>query len=117
MNIDSTTESQSVGEGLTVGQTLSMLRQGAVLVDVRTPSEFRAGHAFCAVNIQLGWLATDIPVEYPDRTIVTICSYGNRSSRAAADLVSDGIRAFFVAGGLASWRQAGERVVLSPVKN
>lgn len=105
---------QVPGSGLTVAETLAMLRAGAVLVDVRTPSEYRMSHAVPAIHIQLGWLATDLPAMAPGRAVVTICSYGNRSSQGAARLAADGHRAFFVAGGLTSWREAGERVVGSP---
>lgn len=104
------------GGGLTVAQARDELARGAVLVDVRTPSEYRHGHAFPAIHIQLGWLATDVPVQIPGRTIVTICSFGNRASQAAAQLAADGIRAFYITGGLSAWRDAGELVVSSPVR-
>lgn len=103
-----------VGAGLSVAQTLAELRAGAVLVDVRTTNEYRLSHASPAIHIQLGWLATDLPVQAPGRTVITICSYGNRSSQGAVQLAADGYRAFFVAGGLSAWREAGERVVSSP---
>ncbi|WP_051208119.1 rhodanese-like domain-containing protein [Propionicicella superfundia] len=102
------------GSGIGVGEALAELRAGAVLVDVRTPNEYRTAHAQPAIHIQLGWLATDVPAQVPGRTIVTICSYGNRASQAAAQLAADGYRAFFVRGGLAAWREAGERVVSTP---
>lgn len=102
------------GSGISVAEALAQLHDGAALVDVRTPSEYRMAHAQPAIHIQLGWLATDVPVQLPGRTIVTICSYGNRASQAAAQLAADGYRAYFVRGGLAAWRDAGERVVASP---
>lgn len=103
----------AAGSGIGVPDALAELRAGAVLVDVRTPSEYRREHASPAIHIQLGWLATDVPAQLPGRTIVTICSYGNRASQAAAQLAADGVRAFFITGGLRAWRAAGESVVAS----
>lgn len=102
------------GSGISVAEALARVHDGAALVDVRTPSEYRVAHAQPAIHVQLGWLATDVPVQLPGRTIVTICSYGNRASQAAAQLAADGYQAYFVRGGLAAWREAGERVVASP---
>lgn len=49
------------GSGIGVPDALAELRAGAVLVDVRTPSNCRREHASPAIHIQLGWLATDVP--------------------------------------------------------
>ncbi len=102
------------GSGLTVKEALAKLHAGAVLVDVRTPSEYRASHALPAIHIQLGWLATDVPAQIPGKSIITVCSYGNRASQAARQLAADGYDAYYISGGLSSWRAAGEKVVASP---
>lgn len=102
------------GTGITVAQTLAELRTGAVLVDVRTPSEYRHQHAPMAINVQLGWVSTEVPLIADGRTVITICSYGNRSSQAARLLAGAGHRAFYVHGGLTAWQAAGERAISTP---
>ncbi len=101
------------GTGISVRQVLAELATGAVLIDVRTNSEFRHGHAPMAINVQLGWLSTEAPILAAGRTVITICMHGNRSSQGARLLALDGWRAFYVLGGLTAWTAAGERVISS----
>lgn len=84
-----------------------------MMIDVRTASEYRHGHAPMAINVQLGWVSTEVPLLAEGRTVITVCSYGNRSSQAARLLAGDGWRAFYLDGGLTAWRGAGEKVVSS----
>jgi rhodanese-related sulfurtransferase len=65
---------------------------GSPLLDVRTPDEFRAGHAEGSVNIPLGRLS-GAAAELPDgAVVVTMCQAGGRSGRAVALLHGRGIR-------------------------
>ena len=67
-----------------------LVAEGAVLLDVRSPSEYAGGHAPGAVNIPVDELA-DRKAELPaGKPIVTYCSAGVRSARAAGMLRSDG---------------------------
>lgn len=79
----------------------------AILLDVREPAEWRAGHAPDARHIPLGQLAQRAG-ELPDgRPVITVCRSGHRSARAAAFLARDGREVFNVAGGMAAWAHAG----------
>ena len=62
-----------------------LLSQGdAVLVDVREPAEWSAGHAPQATHLPLGDLrAQDVP---PAATVIIVCRSGNRSAKAADQL-------------------------------
>jgi rhodanese-related sulfurtransferase len=68
----------------------SMLGQkGKVLViDVRTPAEYKSGHIPEAVNVPITVLPRRIRAMHvsKDTTIVTMCDHGGRSSRAALEL-------------------------------
>ncbi|MHC1769827.1 MAG: rhodanese-like domain-containing protein [Verrucomicrobiia bacterium] len=64
------------------------LAQGALVIDVRSPEEFRAGHLSKAVNIPLGELASDLPRQVKDKNQVLLlhCLSGGRSEVARHQL-------------------------------
>src|SRR5690606_35784461 len=66
---------------------------GAVVVDVRSPDEFAAGHVDGAINIPLDTLADSAAALPRDAAIVTVCGKGGgRSERAASALRALGFR-------------------------
>jgi hydroxyacylglutathione hydrolase len=80
---------------------------GAVLLDVRESSEWRAGHAPGAIHIPYEHVrerASEIP---PGRPIITYCAGGIRSSLAASILESAGRDVANLRGGFGAWRSAG----------
>jgi len=84
---------------------------GALLLDVRNPDEWQAGHAEGAAWIPMSELAErqeEIPT---DREIVVICKSGARSGRVAQALVAAGYEAANVAGGADAWQAAGFPIV------
>lgn len=60
----------------------------AVLIDVREPSEFDAGHATGAVNIPRGVIEMQMLAKYPDadQSIVLYCATGARAKLSAEQL-------------------------------
>ncbi|GAB4083159.1 rhodanese-like domain-containing protein [Modestobacter muralis] len=81
----------------------------AVLVDVREPGEWVAGHAPEAVHIPLGELRADsVPGDLP---VVAICRSGNRSGKAADALAAAGRPVHNVTGGMKAWAAAGQSVI------
>lgn len=93
-----------------VDRALSLLDDGAVLVDVREPAEWRSGHAPRARHIPLGRLAQETRRLPSDTPVVVMCASGMRSRGAAAHLRAAGYRATSLSGGLAAWRAAGGAV-------
>ncbi len=77
------------------------ITSGALIVDVRTPGEYEAGHYPGAVNIPLDEIDARI-IEFGDvnRPIVVYCRSGNRSARAKAILEAHGFRDVTNGGGL-----------------
>lgn len=66
------------------------IANGAVILDVRTESEFNTGHIKGAVNIPLSRLHRGpIPLD-KNRTYITVCSHGLRSVKAASLLKEQG---------------------------
>ncbi len=92
------------------GRAAELLERGeAVLLDVREPQEWAAGHAPQAVHLPLGLLAPGA-VER-DRPIIAACRSGNRSGKAADALAAAGVRVHNLAGGMKAWTERGLPVV------
>ncbi|ADI04923.1 hypothetical protein SBI_01802 [Streptomyces bingchenggensis BCW-1] len=91
----------------------------AVLLDVREPEEWAAGHAPGAVLAPLSGLTAGAPLPQgvQDRALVVICRTGNRSRQAVELLVGRGIDAVDVTGGMGAWAEAGLPVVARPGDN
>jgi phage shock protein E len=60
------------------------LREGALVIDVRSPEEFRGGHLPNAINIPLGDLRDSLPRRVKDKRQVLLlhCLSGGRSGVA-----------------------------------
>lgn len=83
--------------------------EGALLLDVREPAEWAAGHAPDALHVPLGSLDGDrLP---GDRRIVAVCRSGHRSAHAALALRAWGYDAMNLDGGMQAWAAAGLPVV------
>ncbi|GIE28960.1 sulfurtransferase [Actinoplanes italicus] len=87
-----------------------LVRDGsAVLVDVREPDEWAAGHAPHARHLPLGVLN---PADVPgDRPVIAVCRSGKRSAVATGRLRDAGLDARNLTGGMNAWAQAGLPVV------
>jgi phage shock protein E len=60
-----------------------LIKQGAVILDVRSKEEFKGGHVKGAINIPLDTLSSDIKkIGNKDTYIITCCLSGGRSSMA-----------------------------------
>ena len=93
------------------GQAATLADSGAILLDVREPHEWQAGHAPRAQHILFGQLsrrAAEVPRR---RDVVTVCRSGARSARAAAMLAPDGREVSNLGGGMRAWARAGLPVV------
>ena len=79
-----------------------------VLIDVRTPQEFAAGHIEGACNLPAPDLRRRWRELDPGRPTYLTCSSGNRSSLAASILEPHGFTSLFnVAGGMTGYSAAG----------
>jgi len=88
-----------------------LVQAGAVLLDVREPHEWTAGHAPMARHIPLSQLARRSGELPSGRRIVTVCRSGHRSAKAATTLASTGWQVTNLCGGMRAWARAGMAVV------
>ena len=80
----------------------------ALLIDVRDPGEWRAGHVAGAAHIPLAQLPARLDALPRDRALLLFCESGLRSGVAAALLRHHGFaRAANVAGGRVAWAAQG----------
>ena len=83
----------------------------AVVVDVRTPGEYAAGHLAGAVNVDfLGDFETQMGAFDRERPVYLYCASGTRSGRAASLLERMGFRTVVNAGSYSSLVEAGAEV-------
>ena len=87
------------------------LDTGSVMVDVRGPGEWRAGHAPQAIHIPLDQLTRRLAELPADRPIITVCRSGHRSATASGLLRGVGRSASNLTGGMNAWADAGLPVV------
>ncbi len=68
------------------------IKNGAFLVDVRTPGEFASGSVKGAVNIPLDLVSNQLSKFKGKKNIVVFCRSGSRSSQAKRILEQNGIQ-------------------------
>lgn len=91
-------------------QIAQLLTDGAVLIDVRTPEEYRTGHIDKAINIPLAEIAEQNTqlLSLRDKKVVLYCRSGYRAGKASEllkALAFDDIN--HLDGDILGWQQAG----------
>jgi phage shock protein E len=87
---------------------------GLVILDVRTPPEFAAGHIASAVDVDLAGATfeTDVANLDPKAPYFVYCHTGRRSADAVAYLRQHGFSSVYeLEGGISAWEAAGLPVV------
>ena len=97
---------------ISMEEAVAMMAQetGYIILDVRRPDEFAAGHIPNAINVPNESIGTsDIP-ELPDKDqlIMVYCRSGRRSKEASEKLVKLGYTNIVEFGGIQDWK--GETV-------
>lgn len=81
-----------------------------VLVDVRTPAEFRASAIAGSTNLPLGdmkrW-APELARLAGDRPVALVCRTGRRAEEARRRLATSGVELAVLDGGVVAWAEAG----------
>jgi rhodanese-related sulfurtransferase len=77
-------------------------RNGAQIIDVRTPGEFKTGHIQGSINIPLQSLSGSLSKIKKDKPVITCCASGMRSASAKNILKSAGFSEVHNGGGWSS---------------
>ncbi|WP_370898429.1 rhodanese-like domain-containing protein [Chryseobacterium gossypii] len=75
-----------------------LIKNGAVILDVRTEKEYETGHIAGSKNISLGTIRERYTELDPDATYITVCSHGLRSVKVEAILKEKGFRHVYNGG-------------------
>lgn len=81
----------------------ALVKQGAMILDVRSKSEFDSGHIRGAVNISVDQLTSNLSkLKDKSKPIITCCASGMRSASAKNILQSNGYTQVYNGGGWSS---------------
>ena len=84
------------------------ISDGALIVDVRAPSEYRSGHIAGSLNVPLGRLVSQMGDRPRTQPVVLVCESGSRSAIGASLLTAAGFtNVTNLTGGISGWRREG----------
>lgn len=100
---------------ISVSDAEQAIQEAAILLDVREPDEYAAGHLQGAVNIPRGLLEFKMSgspeLSARDLNIVVYCKTSGRAALAASTLHEMGyLQVKSIAGGFDAWIQAGKSI-------
>lgn len=75
-----------------------LMRNGAIVLDVRSKGEYQGGHIRGSVNIPVNRLTENLSKLKKDKVIITCCASGSRSGVARRILKSNGYTQVYNAG-------------------
>lgn len=76
-----------------------LIKNGAVIVDVRSPNEFQYGHIKNSLNIPLQSLGSQLGKIDKNKVVITCCASGMRSASAKSILKAKGYPVVHNGGG------------------
>ena len=97
-----------------IEQAEKQLADGAQLLDVRTPEEWKEGHLEKAKLVTLskeGFVEKAKAELDPKKPVLVYCKSGGRSAKAAKQLREAGFTVYDLDGGITAWQKAGKPVV------
>jgi rhodanese-related sulfurtransferase len=85
---------------------LAVNREGAQLVDIREPNDYKTAHIAGAINIPLAQLTESTSRLDKTKPVVVICATGQRALTAVTTLQQQGYpQVAILDGGMATWRR------------
>lgn len=102
--------SRGLSARVSPGKAVQMMNQSnAMVVDIRSSSQFEQAHVIHAVNIPQAELESGVKKieRYRDKPVIVVCANGTQSVAAVKKLQKLGFEhAAVLAGGLAAWKSA-----------
>jgi len=103
------TESRRGAPGVSIHEaTLLINKEKAIVLDLRSNAEFKAGHINDAVNLPYTSLASRISEldKYKGRPVILVCKMGQHAKAASKTLTQAGFDAKRLNGGMMEWGSA-----------
>ncbi len=88
--------------GLNSVDYASLVKNGALILDVRSKGEFSTGHIRGSLNIPVQELENNLKKLKKDQIIITCCASGMRSASAKSILLNNGFKEVHNGGGWSS---------------
>ncbi|HEX7556862.1 MAG TPA: rhodanese-like domain-containing protein [Leptolinea sp.] len=105
----------TLAKEISPAQVSRLQKDGALILDVREPDEWNAGHISGATLIPLGDLSNKLNDIPRDKQIVVVCRTGSRSATGRDILLNAGFpRVTSMGGGMTQWTAAGFPVIAGP---
>jgi phage shock protein E len=80
-----------------------LIKEGAIIIDVRTKGEYQQGHIKGSLNIAVDTLRNNLPkLKDKNKPVITCCASGMRSASAKSILQSNGYTNVYNGGGWSS---------------
>lgn len=89
-------------------EIVTLINQGATVIDVREPAEYAKGHIGDALGIPLDTLDKHLNklAENKDKPIIVACNMGSRSPAACKKLTQQGFKTVYtLKGGMQAWEE------------
>ncbi|MEJ0086053.1 MAG: rhodanese-like domain-containing protein [Pseudomonadota bacterium] len=86
---------------------IRLMNQGALVLDIRKPEQFAAGHVNGAKQLDSDKILTagDTFKRFKEKPVIVYCDSGSLAAAAARQLTQQGFtKAFTLRGGFAAWR-------------
>jgi phage shock protein E len=83
-----------------------VVKQGGIIVDVRSKAEYASGHIKGSLNIPLDTLSSNLSQIKKDKAVITCCASGMRSASAKSILVANGYSEVYNGGGWTSLKNS-----------
>jgi rhodanese-related sulfurtransferase len=81
----------------------ALVKQGAIIVDVRSKGEYKGGHIKGSINIDVSTLGANLnQLKDKNKPIITCCASGMRSASAKSILKANGYTEVYNGGGWSS---------------
>lgn len=94
---------------ITPQQAIQLInRDNAVIIDIRSPENFRKGHIIDAQSFAPQEIFTNPKKieKYKNRPLIIVCGGGVESQKIAAQLHQKGFNAYTLMGGIRGWNEA-----------
>lgn len=96
---------------VTSDEVIELLKEDAILLDVRSESEYNEGHIPESILLNVSDVEDKIKgisSDY-DQAIIVYCRSGNRSAKAAQTLIDMGYHNVYDLGGITNWEYEIEK--------